>query len=174
MRMAPVAALHSRSIFRHDDVSRHAAPGRSAGNRGSVVSARGRHDAMRSFGIGQRKDRVRRTANFERTRFLKVVALEEQLRASDGVKRMRSENRSAVDARSDTRVRLADGVPTGWLKTERFDSWRCAHGSAPALMRIFSQPRVQRLGDDYGTPSASSGFDGQSFTSAGAGQCGHE
>jgi hypothetical protein len=34
-------------------------------------------------------------------------------------------------------VRLADGVPTGWLEIARFDLWRCTHGRAPASMRVF-------------------------------------
>jgi hypothetical protein len=83
-----------------------------------------------SLGIRERKNRICSAPNFERARFLKVVALEEELRSSNSVERMRSEDRSPVNARSDARMRFTDGVPSGRLKTCRFGLWRGAHGLA--------------------------------------------
>src|SRR5262249_61341209 len=59
------APLDGWRIVGHDDPCLYTAPRRSARHRGTMVPARLRHDAPRSFLLAEGKDRVGRAANFE-------------------------------------------------------------------------------------------------------------
>lgn len=49
-------------------------------------------------------------------------------------------------------MRLADVVPSGWLKTGGFDLVCCAHIlSCPRALEKYSPPQLQRRSDDYCT-----------------------
>ena len=128
---SPVAldgfGFHGGGVPGHDNPRRNSTPRSRASYGSAMITARLRNDALCRLSLGQRKDCIRRTANFEGTGFLQVFALEEEMCSGHGVQRCGRQNWRAVDTGRDARVRRKDGLPTGWLVVRCFDGWGCAH-----------------------------------------------
>jgi hypothetical protein len=76
-----------------------------------VIAARLGDDAMGNFRIGEREDGIRGATYFEGAGFLKIVAFEENVGASEFIEGRTCKHGSAMYFRSDARVGLLDGVP---------------------------------------------------------------
>ena len=70
--------FHSRRVFRHDDISGHAAPGCGTGHRRTVIAARLRNDAAGGLLRGKRQNGVGGATNLEGAGLLQVLAFEEE------------------------------------------------------------------------------------------------
>src|SRR2546429_3394448 len=70
--------FHSRRVFRHDDISGHAAPGCRTGHRRTVIAARLRNDAAGGLLRGKRQNGVGGATNLEGAGLLQVLAFEEE------------------------------------------------------------------------------------------------
>ncbi len=104
-------AFHFWRVARHHDIRRNATPARRTRHRGAMIPAGRRDDAARDFLLAHRENSVAGPANFERPGFLKIVTLEKQPRANNGVEGGASQHRRAVNARRDARMRGEDRRP---------------------------------------------------------------
>ena len=83
------ANFHLRSVAGHHHPGADAAHLRRQRQRRAVISRRVRHHASRRLRFAERKNRVRRAANFERTGELQIFAFEIQQRARQLIERDR-------------------------------------------------------------------------------------
>ena len=109
-------AFHRRRILRHHNPCRNSAPRRRTGNRCRMIAARMRHDSARSFLVTQRKYRVGRATNFERSGLLQVLAFEKQFRTAPRIECRRPQHRRSVYPWHNSRMCRLNGIPRRLLR----------------------------------------------------------